>query len=407
MHEILEKIKIGINVVIFLLRTDRGIQASEVCGECLILLNNLNCGIDDLDVNEVIFNAYYAISGYTNAARYTSRLIGMFHNAGILMIELGKKYREKSRFAEAKKLFERAVAIMKTIGYKRKEAVANGYLGKLCFCVSVNIRRLKNITRKHLPSQQKLATKTRKEHLTGTLELCFNHSVNIRRLKNITRKHLPSQQKLATKVTERRSILREPWSVFQSLGEYQKAKEYHEKALAIATEIGDRIGDKNKGGASYGNLGVVFQSLGEYQKAKEYHEKALAIATEIGDKNKEETSYGNLGSVFHSLGEYQKAKEYHEKALAIATEIGDTRKEKEYITGTLEVCFNHSVNIRRLKNIARKQLPSQQKLATDILRSVSNSVKERIFYGNLGTLCFNHSVNIRRLKNITRKHLPS
>ena len=197
MHEILEKIKIGINVVIFLLRTDRGIQASEVCGECLILLNNLNCGIDDLDVNEVIFNAYYAISGYTNAARYTSRLIGMFHNAGILMIKLGEKYREKSRFAEAKKLFEGAVAIMKTIGYKRKEALAYEYLEVVFYSLG-EYQKAKEYSERALPSQQKLATGKEKDHFTGTLELFFTHSVNIRRLKNITRKHLPSQQKLAT-----------------------------------------------------------------------------------------------------------------------------------------------------------------------------------------------------------------
>ena len=59
--------------------------------------------------------------------------------------------------------------------------------------------------------------------------------------------------------------------MFQFLGEYQKAKEYYEKALAIAIEIGDRNGE----GTRYGNLGVVFQSLGEYQKAKKYYEKAF------------------------------------------------------------------------------------------------------------------------------------
>ena len=66
----------------------------------------------------------------------------------------------------------------------------------------------------------------------------------------------------------------------------------------------------------------MFQSLGEYQKAKEYYEKALVIATQIGDGGVERVCYGNLETVFQSLGEYQKAKEYHENALAIATEIG-------------------------------------------------------------------------------------
>ena len=67
----------------------------------------------------------------------------------------------------------------------------------------------------------------------------------------------------------------------------------------------------------------MFQSFGEYQKAEEYHEKALVIATQIGDRKGEGTQYGNLGALFKSLGEYQKAKEYYEKALAIVTEIGD------------------------------------------------------------------------------------
>ena len=50
--------------------------------------------------------------------------------------------------------------------------------------------------------------------------------------------------------------------------------------MKIAKEIGDRAGE----GASYGNLANVYQSLGDYQKAIEYHEKRLKIAKEIGDR---------------------------------------------------------------------------------------------------------------------------
>ena len=48
-----------------------------------------------------------------------------------------------------------------------------------------------------------------------------------------------------------------------------------------------QIGDKQGEASSYGNLGTVFQSLGEYDKAKDYLEKALAIKIEIGDKQGE------------------------------------------------------------------------------------------------------------------------
>ena len=78
-------------------------------------------------------------------------------------------------------------------------------------------------------------------------------------------------------------------------------------------EIGDRKGEET----TCGHRGTVFRSLGEYQRAKEYQEKALAIVIEIGDRQGEGTTYGKLGIVLHTLGEHQRAKEYHEKALAI------------------------------------------------------------------------------------------
>ncbi|XP_022777935.1 tetratricopeptide repeat protein 28-like, partial [Stylophora pistillata] len=111
--------------------------------------------------------------------------------------------------------------------------------------------------------------------------------------------------------------------VLQLLGEYLKAKEYHEEALAIQMQIGDKRGEAT----TYGNLGNVLGLLGEYQKAIEYYEKALAIQMQIAEKAGEATTYRNLGNVLGLLGEYQKAKEYYEKALAIQMQIGDKKGE--------------------------------------------------------------------------------
>ena len=110
---------------------------------------------------------------------------------------------------------------------------------------------------------------------------------------------------------------------YKSLGDYQKAIEYHEVRLIIAKEIGDRAGE----GRAYGNLGNAYQSLGDYQKATEYHEVRLKIAKEIGDRAGEGGAYGNLGNAYDSLGDYQKATEYHEVRLKIAKDIGDRAGE--------------------------------------------------------------------------------
>ena len=69
--------------------------------------------------------------------------------------------------------------------------------------------------------------------------------------------------------------------------------------MQIRKEIGNRKGEA----ADYRNLGTLFHLLCEYEKAKEYAEKALAIRKEIGDRKGEATDYGNLGTLFYSLGE--------------------------------------------------------------------------------------------------------
>ena len=75
--------------------------------------------------------------------------------------------------------------------------------------------------------------------------------------------------------------------MFRSLGQYDKAKEYLQKALVIRTEIRNRGGEV----ANYGNLRTAFMSLGQYNKAKEYLQKALVISTETGDRKGEAVDY--------------------------------------------------------------------------------------------------------------------
>ena len=133
--EILQSVQIGLNVVIFLLNTDRGPQATELCNECAILLQNLDCG-RHLDISVVISNEYYTISGNTNVERYAKTLLYTLHHAGRLTIQLGDKYEAQRRFVEAKQLYNSAVIIMQTIGHKREEAMAHEGLGTVCISLS-------------------------------------------------------------------------------------------------------------------------------------------------------------------------------------------------------------------------------------------------------------------------------
>ena len=57
---------------------------------------------------------------------------------------------------------------------------------------------------------------------------------------------------------------------------------------------------------SYNNLASVYNSLGEYNQAKELQEKALVIRKKMfgEDHASVATSYNNLASVYDSLEEY-------------------------------------------------------------------------------------------------------
>ena len=114
-------------------------------------------------------------------------------------------------------------------------------------------------------------------------------------------------------------------TVFLSVGQYTKAEEYLQKALAIRKEIGDKKGEAT----DYVNLGTVFLSVCQYTKAEEYLQKALVITKNIGDKNGEAAVYGNLGAMFKSVGQYTKAEEYLQKALLIRKQIGNNKGEAE------------------------------------------------------------------------------
>ena len=253
--EILKSVHIGLDVTIFLLNTDRGPQATKLCNECAILLQNLDSCIH-LDISDALFNAYYAISACIKCAeRNAKKLLYKFHLAGRLTIQLGDKYKAQRRFVEAKQLFKSVLTIRQMICCKSRELVAHDRLGNVCF----SLREMQKAKKHH---QKALAIAIeigdRQEESTINKTLGF---------------------------------------VFYSLCEYQKAKEYQEKALAIAIEIGDRKGE----GRINSDLGSVFYSLGEYQKAKEYQEKALAIAIEIGDRQEEGAINKTLGLVFCSL----------------------------------------------------------------------------------------------------------
>ncbi|XP_044170333.1 tetratricopeptide repeat protein 28-like [Acropora millepora] len=63
-------------------------------------------------------------------------------------------------------------------------------------------------------------------------------------------------------------------------------------------------------GMPYGSLGNAYDSLGDFRKAVEYHEKQLKIAIEIGDRAGEGRACYNIGNAYSSLEQFEIAVNY-------------------------------------------------------------------------------------------------
>ena len=64
-------------------------------------------------------------------------------------------------------------------------------------------------------------------------------------------------------------------------------------------KFGERRGDAT----DYANLRLVFQSLAKYERAQEYHEKALAMRMEIGERKEKQQFIENLVLLFKKLND--------------------------------------------------------------------------------------------------------
>ncbi|XP_068687776.1 uncharacterized protein [Montipora foliosa] len=109
-------------------------------------------------------------------------------------------------------------------------------------------------------------------------------------------------------------------NVHYSMGEFQEAKEYYERALAIRIEkLGSQHIDVT---SSYNNIATVLHNQGDLQQAKEYLERALAIRIEKLESRhiNVASSYNNIATVLRDQGDLQQAKEYLDRSLAIRIE---------------------------------------------------------------------------------------
>jgi diguanylate cyclase (GGDEF)-like protein len=117
----------------------------------------------------------------------------------------------------------------------------------------------------------------------------------------------------------------------------KKALIFHQKALKICKETGDRIGE----GANLFSIGVTHYFTGEFQKALKYYQDSLKIFKEEKDKWREGITLGNIGVIYSQKGDDQKALEIYHKSLKLHKELGNRAREGSDIIN-IGIALEHS-----------------------------------------------------------------
>ena len=125
-------------------------------------------------------------------------------------------------------------------------------------------------------------------------------------------------------------------SIYQALGDYEKAFEYQMKALLIY-EVNDSQSDIAHG--NY-NLGTIFYYQKQYNRSLDYYLKAKNIVDKLGNEAFNYSCIAALGTVYEKLDDNVKSIEYNELALQLA-------EKQQYQTGVAYAKGNLAVNYLR------------------------------------------------------------
>lgn len=118
-------------------------------------------------------------------------------------------------------------------------------------------------------------------------------------------------------------------SIYMNLGityyfmsEFDSAKRYYEKGLAINTAIRDSLGMLN----GYRNIGIVLRRKGETREAIRLYFDALRIAEQLQLQSSIADAHNSIGVAFDHLKEYDKALEHYLQTLSIRRQLSDKRR---------------------------------------------------------------------------------
>lgn len=206
-------------------------------------------------------------------------------------------------------------------------------------------------------------------------------------------------------------------NAYFSLGDYQRALDYHK----LDVELVQRVGDEAAEAKACGNLGNTFKMLGKFDEAAVYCRRYLCICQKLNDKFGEGRALYNLGNVYHTQGKrligtcehelnelspdirlsLMRAVEYYERNLEIVTALDDYASmgraygnlgNTHYLLGNFSLAVE---NHKKRLELAQKTNDKQAER-----RAYLNLGNANVFIGNFNEAIENYSATLKSAQEL-------
>jgi tetratricopeptide (TPR) repeat protein len=145
-----------------------------------------------------------------------------------------------------------------------------------------------------------------------TVRLAGDFSRALQLLNNLQTMVAPNQR------SDRISYLNELSECLRCLGQYDEAIIWAQKALQLAEETSDLLGQSY----ALSNLGAIHKRRGELDQAEEFFLQSLAIGRQLSNLQQIATALTNLGELYRQRGELTQAEKWCLQSLLLREQIG-------------------------------------------------------------------------------------
>lgn len=119
-------------------------------------------------------------------------------------------------------------------------------------------------------------------------------------------------------------MLRNLGMTHNALGNYQEARDFHQRAANLHGSVGQRW----EQGRSFGSLAFALSQLGDHEAARDNYLHALQAAQDTGDVKGQWQACEGLGAAAARLGQHDRALRYYKEALARCQKEPDPVRER-------------------------------------------------------------------------------